>query len=301
MNKHVLITGATGMIGKALIRALLDRKYNVSILSTHTPVIPNVQVFKWDVNTKQIDIACFKGVDTIIHLAGENVAKEKWTVQRKQQIVDSRVQSTSLLLESLKKATHEVTTFISASAVGFYGDRGEEILTEESPVGAGFLPECCAKWESAVDAAAALGFRVVKLRTGVLIAKDEGALPAMAQPIKWFVGAPLGTGKQWIPWIHMEDMVGMYLYALEHELTGTFNAAAPNPVTNKTLTKALGQAIHRPIWPFAVPAPVMSLILGEMSVIALASTKTSAQKIIDAGYRFKFTNLQEALSEIYGK
>jgi uncharacterized protein (TIGR01777 family) len=301
MNKQVLITGATGMIGKALTKALLDRNYKVSILSTHPQSITNVQAFKWDVKTKAIDKACFEGVDTIIHLAGENIAKEKWTDHRKQEIIDSRVQSTSLLLESLKNIPHQVKSFVSASAVGFYGDRGEELLTEQSPVGQGFLAECCAKWEQSVDEAAAMGFRVLKLRTGVILAKEDGGLPAMAMPVKWFVGAPLGTGRQWIPWIHMADMIGMYLYVLEQELTGTFNAAGPNPVTNKTLTKALGKALHRPIWPLAVPAKVISLAMGEMSVIALNSTNISVEKILDAGYQFKYPHLQDALSEIYGE
>lgn len=300
-NKHVLITGATGMVGKALTKSLLDKKYTVSILSTRPQSIANVQVFNWNVNKKDIDNRCFEGVDTIIHLAGENVAKEKWTDRRKQEIVDSRTQSTALLLETLKTTPNKVKTFISASAVGFYGDRGDEVLTEESPVGLGFLSECCAKWEESVDAAAAMGLRVLKLRTGVILAKEEGGLPAMAMPVKLFLGAPLGTGKQWIPWIHMADMVGMYLHVIEQELSGTFNAAAPNPVTNKTLTKALAKTLHRPIWPFAVPAKVISLAMGEMSIIALASTNISVQKILNAGYQFQYPHLQDALSEIYNE
>jgi uncharacterized protein (TIGR01777 family) len=299
MTKHVLITGATGMIGKALIKALLEKKYRISVLSTRPRFMANVQVFKWDVSKRRIEAACFTGVDTIIHLAGENIAKEKWTDRRKQQIVDSRVLSTELLLNTLKTTDHQVTTFISASAVGFYGDRGDEILTEASEHGTGFLAECCARWEDAVQSAADIGLRVVKFRTGFIISNAEGGLPAMTLPIKWFVGAPLGTGKQWVAWIHMKDMVGMYLHALENPIEGTFNATAPNPVTNKTFTKALGSFLHRPIWPIAVPAKVIELFMGEMSVIALMSTNTSVQKILDTGYAFHFSQLQEALSDIY--
>jgi uncharacterized protein (TIGR01777 family) len=299
MKKHVLITGATGMIGKALIQSLLEKKYIVSTLSTHPKSTPHVQVFKWDVNKKVIDRQCFQGVTTIIHLAGENIAKEKWTDKRKREIVDSRVESTQLLLDTLKETDHQVKTFISASAVGYYGDREDEILHEESAPGTGFLTDCCVQWENVADGAAELGMRVVKFRTGFIIAKDEGGLPAMTQPIKLFVGAPLGTGKQWVPWIHMQDMVDMYVYALEHPISGTFNACAPNPVTNKTLTKALGKFLNRPIWPIKVPAKAIELIMGEMSVIALMSTNTSVQKILDAGYRFHFTQLAEALSDIY--
>jgi uncharacterized protein (TIGR01777 family) len=299
MIKHVLITGATGMIGKALIKALLKNKYTISVLSTHPRFIPNVQVFKWDVNKKRIEPACFTGVDAIIHLAGENIAKEKWTDLRKKQIIDSRVLSTELLLNTLKTIDHQVNTFISASAVGYYGDRGDEILNENSGKGTGFLADCCARWEDAVQLAADLNFRVVKFRTGFIISKTDGGLPAMAQPIKWFVGAPLGSGKQWVPWIHMIDMVGMYIYALENPIEGTFNACAPNPTTNRTLTKALGYFLHRPIWPITVPAKVIELIMGEMAVVALMSTNTSAQKILNIGYAFHFTQLQQALSDIY--
>ena len=299
MEKHVLITGATGMIGKALTQSLLEKNYTISTLSTHPKFTPNMQVFKWDVNRKVIDRECLKGVTAIIHLAGENIAKEKWTNKRKQEIINSRVGSTELLLDTLKKTDHQVTTFISASAVGFYGDREDEILTEESAPGTGFLADCCVQWENAADGAFELGMRVVKFRTGFIIAKDEGGLPAMTQPIKLFVGAPLGTGKQWVPWIHMRDMIDMYLYALENPISGTFNACAPNPVTNKTLTKALGKSLNRPIWPIKVPAKAIELIMGEMSVIALMSTNTSVQKLLDAGYRFHFTQLPEALSDIY--
>jgi uncharacterized protein (TIGR01777 family) len=298
MKKHVLITGATGMIGKALIKSLLESNHTISVLSTHPRFIANVQVFKWDVNKKRIEPKCFDGVDAIIHLAGENIAKEKWTDRRKQQIIDSRVLSTELLLNTLKTTEHQVKTFISASAVGFYGDRGDEILNENSSKGSGFLADCCASWEDAVQSAADLGLRVVKFRTGFIIAKAEGGLPAMARPIKWFVGAPLGSGKQWVPWIHMTDMVGMYLYALQHSIQGTFNACAPNPVTNKTLTKALGKFLRRPIWPITVPAKLIQLIMGEMSIIALMSTNTSTQKILDTGYTFRFTQLEQALSDI---
>jgi len=299
MEKHVLITGATGMIGKALIQSLLEKNYTISTLSTHPRAIPHVQVFKWDVNKKMIDRECFNGVTTIIHLAGENIAKEKWTDKRKQEIIDSRIGSIQLLLETLQQTAHQVSTFISASAVGFYGDREDEILNEESAPGTGFLADCCVQWENAAESAAKLGMRVVKFRTGFIIAKDEGGLPAMTQPIKLFAGAPLGSGKQWVPWIHMRDMVDMYIYALENPISGTFNACAPNPVTNKTLTKALGKFLHRPIWPIKVPAKAIELIMGEMSVIALMSTNTSVQKILDAGYRFQYTQLSDALSDIY--
>jgi uncharacterized protein (TIGR01777 family) len=299
MGKHVLITGATGMIGKALVQALLKKAYTISILSTHPRFIPNVQVFKWNPQNQVIDSNCFNGVNAIIHLAGANIAEGKWTPTRKQEIINSRVGSTELLYNTLKKTTHGVERVIAASATGFYGDRGDEILTETSGCGKGFLAECCMQWESAVDRGEELGLSIVKLRTGVILAEKEGALPAMATPVKWFAGAPLGSGKQWLPWIHLDDIVNMYIFALEKTFTGTFNACAPNPVSNETLTRSLAKQLGRPVWPFSVPAKLIELMLGEMSVIALMSTNTSAQKILDVGFTFEFTQLQEALTDIY--
>lgn len=301
MNQHILLTGATGMLGKALIKSLLETGYQVSMLSRKPAEISNVKVFLWDVDQKKIDKRCLEGVDTIIHLAGENIAKEKWSEERKKAIIDSRVLSARLLFDTLSVQANQVQHFISAAAVGYYGNRGEEILTEESPAGNDFMADCCTQWEEAADQFKTLGLRVVKIRTGVVLSKEDGALPQMAVPVKFFVGAPLGTGKQWIPWIHHRDMTQIYLHALKNEsIKGTYNACAPFPVTNKTLTKAIAKQLHRPVWPFAVPVPVMKAILGEMSAVVLNSTNTSAQKLLNTGFIFSFTQLEAALSDIYG-
>jgi len=301
MNQHILLTGATGMLGKALIKSLLETGYQVSMLSRKPAEISNVKVFLWDVDQKKIDKRCLEGVDTIIHLAGENIAKEKWSEERKKAIIDSRVLSARLLFDTLSVQANQVQHFISAAAVGYYGNRGEEILTEESPAGKDFMADCCTQWEEAADQFKTLGLRVVKIRTGVVLSKEDGALPQMAVPVKFFVGAPLGTGKQWIPWIHHRDMTQIYLHALKNEsIKGTYNACAPFPVTNKTLTKAIAKQLHRPVWPFAVPVPVMKAILGEMSAVVLNSTNTSAQKLLNTGFIFSFTQLEAALSDIYG-
>ncbi|RZM27917.1 MAG: TIGR01777 family protein [Pedobacter sp.] len=300
MSNHVLITGATGMIGKALIKKLLDKGHRVSVLSRQLKPIPGVQVYLWDVPKQQMDERALDGVDTIIHLAGASVADEKWTEKRKNEIVDSRVDSTALLYDTLSKHKNQVTAIISASAVGYYGDSGDEILTEETEPGYDFLARCCVEWENAVDKGKSLGLRITKFRTGVVLDNKEGALPTMAKPVKLFVGAALGTGKQWVPWIHLDDMVGMYIKALEDiTFMGTYNGCAPYPVTNATLTKALGKVLHRPIWPISVPAKVLDLLLGEMSTIALSSNNTSAQKILNTGFSFKYIRLSEALSDIY--
>lgn len=301
MKKHILLTGATGMLGKNLITSLLNKGYQVSILSRKAQKINGIKVFIWDVNAQTIDRSCLDGVDSIIHLAGENVSKEKWTEKRKKEITASRVQSAGLLFKTLQENQNQVTTFISAAAVGYYGDRTDEVLTEESPAGTDFLAECCVKWEKSADQFEALGIRVVKIRTGVVLAKNDGALPAMATPIKFFAGAPLGNGKQWVPWIHHDDMTQIYIHTLENSgISGTYNACAPFPVTNKTITKAIAKELNRPVWPFNVPEQVMKLILGEMSVIVLNSINTSAEKLVNTGFVFKHATLEAALTDIYG-
>jgi uncharacterized protein (TIGR01777 family) len=299
MDQHILLTGATGMLGKDLIDVLLQRGYRVSVLSRKPQQIKNVSVYLWDVYKQEIDINCLEGVDSIIHLAGENIAKEKWSDERKKEIVESRVLSAHLLYKTLVAHKNQVKDFISAAAVGYYGNRGDEILTEESPAGKGFMAECCIKWEEAAEQGKTLGIRVVKLRTGVVLQKNEGALPAMAKPIQLFAGAALGSGRQWVPWIHFKDMTQVYIHALENKsLRGAYNACAPFPVTNKTLTKAIARQLHRPVWPFNVPESVLGLIFGEMSAVVLNSTNTSAQQLLSTGFSFTYTVLEEALSDI---
>lgn len=299
MEKQVLITGATGMIGRTLVPALIQRGYKVSMLSRRARPLPNTRVFLWNVEDQTIDTNCFEGVTAIIHLAGENIAGKRWSDKRKKQIVDSRVNSTRLLYKGLASANHHVSTIIAASAVGFYGDRGDELLTESNTEGEGFLATCCAQWEASIEEGTAQNLRIVKLRTGFILDEKKGGLPLMALPTKLYAGAPLGTGQQWVPWIHLQDMVNMYIHALENPINGIYNAAAPTPVTNKALTQAIATALDRPVWPLSVPAPLLKTILGEMSVVALSSTKTSAQKILDTGFTFKYNLLEDALADIY--
>lgn len=301
MNKRILITGATGMIGKKLIDALQESGHIVSVLSRTQRNIPGVKSFLWDVYSGHIDANCMTNVNTIIHLAGENIAQQRWTNKRKQQIIDSRVLSTQLLYKTIKEQNAKVDTFISASAAGYYGDCGDEILTEDSPAGYGFMAQCCKQWEDAIDKGKYLGLRIVKFRTGVILTKGEGALASLEKPIKYFLGAPLGTGKQWIPWIHLDDIISMYKNAVESPLmVGAYNACAPFPVTNATLTKAIAKKLTRPVWPFHVPEKVLKMILGEMSEVVFISSNTSAQKLLSTDFKFKYTQLLDALSDIYG-
>ncbi|WP_316817821.1 TIGR01777 family oxidoreductase [Pedobacter nyackensis] len=300
MNKQILITGATGLIGKKIINALQKAGHTVSILSRKNIYIPGVKTYVWDVYHDKIDANCMTGIDTIIHLAGENIAAKKWTPKRKQQIIDSRVLSTRLLYKTIKETNATINTIISASAVGYYGDRGEEILTEDSPPGYGFMADCCKQWEEAVDEGKSHGIRIVKFRIGVILAKGEGALDSLEKPIKFFVGAALGPGNQWVPWIHIDDIVAMFTNAVENpSMNGAYNACAPFPVTNASLTKSIAQTLHRPVWPFNVPESLLKIILGEMSEVIFISTNASVQKLLSTDFKFKYIQLKDALSDIY--
>jgi len=300
MGNQILITGATGMVGKKLINTLYNNGHKVSILARKATNIKNATVYLWDVYKQTIDPNCLQGIDTIIHLAGESIAEKKWTKERKQQIIDSRVMSAQLLHKTIKETQSPVKTFISASAIGYYGNRGDEILTEESGTGTGFLSRCCKLWEEAVDEGTSYGLRTVKFRIGFVLNKSEGGLASLEKPIRYFVGAPLGSGKQWTPWVHVHDIVNMFVSAVENPLYhGAYNACAPFPVTNETLTKAIAKTIKRPVWPIHVPEKVLEMILGKMSILPLISTNTSAQKLLDAGFIFKYTHLEDALTDIY--
>jgi len=300
-SKHILVTGGTGAVGKHLTNLLLKNGYQVSHLSRNRGTDPRIKTFLWDVPKGQIDEQCIDDADVIIHLAGAGIADERWTDERKKELTDSRTQSIKLIYDLMLRKPNKVTRIISAAAIGYYGDRADEVLTEESAPGQGFMPECCIAWEKAVDEGKALGLSITKFRTGVVLDKNEGALPQMAKPIKFFVGAPLGTGKQWVPWIHWADVAGMYLFALEHDqLQGVFNMAAPNPATNQQLMKAIARQLHRPLWPIKVPAFIFKMLMSEMSTLVLGSTRVSPQKIKDAGYQFQYPDLGEALKDIYG-
>lgn len=301
MSKHILITGGTGLIGKHLTNLLLHKGYTVSDLSRSKGKDMCVKTYQWDVPNGKIDEACIDGVDVIVHLAGANVAGKRWTVSRKKEILDSRTKSIELIYDLLKKKKHNVQAVISASGISYYGDRGDELLTEDSSLGTGFLAEVSKEWEAAVDKGADLGLRIVKLRTGVVLDKKGGALPQLAGPVKWGIGSPLGNGQQWMPWIHWHDAVKLYLYAIMNtKLYGVYNMVAPNPVTNKQLVKALAKQLHRPLWAPNVPAFIIKLLFGEMGTVVLASTKVSAQKIADHGFEFDFPMIEDALKDIYG-
>jgi uncharacterized protein len=298
---RILITGGNGHLGKLLTEVLLNHGYEVNHLNRKAGTDERVKTYIWDVRKGRIDRECIDGAEMVVHLAGANIADKKWTESRKKELIDSRTKSIRLLYELIKSRPNRITTIISASAIGYYGDRGEDMLDEEREPGQGFLAECCVAWEKAVDEGKSLGLRIVKFRTGVVLDKNDGALLQMAKPIKFLVGSPLGKGRQWVPWIHWQDVVNMYLYAIEHiHLTGTYNMVAPEPVTNEQLTQDIARQLRKPLWLPNVPAFALKLLLGEMSTMVLNSTKVSAQKINDEGFEFEYPQLTEALTQIYG-
>jgi len=298
---NILITGGSGGLGKHLSDLLLSKGHSVSFLSRKPGHDNRIKSYTWDVKNGIIDEHSIDGVDTVIHLAGAGIAGKRWTTKRKKELVDSRVKSIELVYSLLIKKPHNVKTVISASAVGYYSNRGDELMTETSTPATDFIAKCCVEWEAAVDEGEKLNLRVVKFRTGVVLDKKAGALATIAIPVKLYIGSAIGSGKQWISWIHWEDVVNMYLFAIDNQtLKGTFNMVAPNPVTNAQLTRALAKQLKKPLWAPKVPAFLLKILLGEMSSVVLASTKVACDKITDAGFNFKYTNLQGSLAEIYG-
>lgn len=302
MIKTILITGGTGLVGTHLVEVLISRGYKINLLIRREPKFARVGVktFKYDVYKRQIDKECIIGADAIIHLAGEDISSRRWTDERKQQIRESRTESIRMIYELLRKTKNQISHIISASAVGYYGDRGDEILVEESLPAKDFLAETCIQWEQAVDEGNQFGLRIVKLRTGLILDSKKGALVEMSRPLRTGFGTILGSGNQWISWIHIKDVVNMYIFALENEdMRGAYNMAAPNPVTNEAMTHAIAKAMNRSVWFVHVPAFTLKLAMGEMSKLVLGSTRVSPDKIIRSGFKFAYPKLEDALNEIY--
>lgn len=299
-TKKILITGGTGLIGSRLVRNLRENGHFVRVLVRDRRAINTDEVSYWDVDNKIIDPECLNGIDTIIHLAGAGVADKRWSKKRKLVIVDSRIKSITLIYDTMRKAGKTVDTIISASGVGYYGNRSDEILDENSSNGNGFLATCCDLWEHAVDKGGDISRRIIKLRIGIVLNRQGGALVELEKPVKLFTGAPLGSGKQWVPWIHLDDMLGILEKAVDDKtLTGVYNACSLNPVTNVEFTKALAKKLKRPVWPVHVPDNLLKIYLGEMSEVALISTRASAKRISEAGFKFRYPVLEDALAELY--
>ena len=293
----VIITGGTGLVGKRLTALLTQKGYEVNILCRN-PMKQNE--YKWNISDNFIDSKVFQDAVAIIHLAGAGVADARWTEARKREIIDSRIKSADLIFKYLFKETHQIQHFISASAVGFYGDRGNEILSENSSNGSGFLAEVCALWENAADKINSLNIPVSKVRIGIVLSKDGGALHKLDLPVKFGIGAYIGNGKQFVPWIHIDDLCRIFIYLLENKkLNGTYNGCAPEIKTNKQMSQTIASVLNKPFIPFHAPAFILKTVMGEMANMLLMSNNCSSQKIINAGFSFQYPTLKDALENIY--
>ena len=297
--KKIIITGGTGLVGKRLTTFLQEKGYEVNILCRN-PKQPNE--YKWNIEANFIDEKVFENAIAIIHLAGAGVADKRWTDERKQEIIDSRVKSTQLLFQYLAKGKHQIQSFISASAVGFYGDRKNELLTEASSNGTGFLAEVCQLWENEVEKIASINIAVSKIRIGIVLSKDGGALPKLDFPIRFGIGAYIGNGKQFVPWIHIDDLCQIFYHLFEHKnQNSTYNACAPDVKTNKEMSKTIAHVLHRPFIPFPAPEFVLKTVMGEMATMLLMSNNCTSKKIQQTGFVFQFPTLEKALENIYQK
>lgn len=294
---NVLITGGTGLVGGMLTSILQSRGYKVGILTRSKKGRPGIKEFLWNVKDMHIDHEALAWADHIIHLAGENVG-QRWTKAVKDRILTSRINSTKLLYEELR-GDYDIKSFVSASAIGYYGDSQDKEVNEKSPKGSGFLADVVQKWESAVEEVKPYVDRLVKLRIGIVLTSDGGALEKMVLPVRLGLGSPLGSGQQWMSWIDVMDLCNMFVYALENPIKGTYNAVAPEPVTNKTMTKALGRQLNRPVFLPNVPEFVLKLALGEMSWIALTGSKVSCAAIQEEGFKFEFETLEKSLGHLF--
>jgi uncharacterized protein len=303
----IVLTGGTGLIGKALTQRLLKKGYKVIVLTRSMPgkqPEENLQYALWDVKAKKIDISALQKADHIIHLAGAGVVDKRWTNAYKKEIQESRTQSSALLIETLQQHENKVQTIVSASAIGWYGadtyETPQDGFIEAAPPDNNFLGETCRLWEESVDAAATLGKRVVKLRTGIVLSNNGGALAEFKKPLKFGLATILGSGKQMVSWVHIDDLCRMYVEAIQNtNLKGAYNAVAPAPISNKTLTLELAKTIRRRFFiPVFVPSFVLKIMLGESSIEVLKSCTVSCEKIKQAGFAFLYPSIQAALMQL---
>ncbi len=298
---NILITGSTGMIGTALIEFLKARGHRVTRL-VRTSEQSSEPVVRWDPNAGVLQASEIEGCDAVVHLAGESIAASRWTTVQKAKIRDSRVQGTTLLAEALAKLKQPPKVLVSASAIGYYGHRGDEALREESSPGTGFLPATCVEWEKAADPARQKGIRVVHPRFGIILSPKGGALAKMLLPFKLGAGGIIGNGKQYWSWVSLDDVIGAIHHAIVTEsVVGPMNVVAPRAVTNYEFTKTLGRVLSRPAI-FPLPAFAARLVLGEMAdELLLASARIEPARLVATGYKFRHTELEKALRELLGK
>lgn len=295
---NITLTGASGFIGRRLMKLLSSSGHNLHVLSRHagTNLPPGVKISVWDATGGLPPEPSVRDAECVIHLAGEPVA-QRWTAESKRRIRESRVQGTRSLVEAMSKLAEPPRALICASAIGYYGSRGDEILTEASPPGSDFLSELCIAWEGEAASAEQLGVRVVRIRIGMVLAPHGGALVRMLPPFRLGLGGRLGNGRQWMSWIHLDDLCEMFRFAAEHQVRGAMNGVAPNSVPNADFTRALASAVHRPAL-FPVPAFALRALFGEMAEVLLSSQRVVPKGAEQAGFQFRFPQLGPALSDL---
>ena len=301
MKEIVLITGASGAIARVLSKKL-ENQYSIRFLTRKKEA---ENEFEWDIENQIVDENAFENISHIIHLAGANISEKRWTEDRKKELISSRVDSAKLILNTLQKKNLKLKSFISASGINFYGTKTtDKIFIENDAPGNDFLSEVVVVWEKAADEFKEqnLAERVVKVRTAVVLSKNEGALAKMMTPIQFGIGSPLGSGKQYMPWIHIDDICSIYKFALKNpEVEGSYNASAPQHTTNENLTKLIAKVLNKPLFMPNVPTFILKLIFGELADALLEGSRASSEKIMKAGFEFQFPDLKMALEDLLKK
>ncbi|TVQ46242.1 MAG: TIGR01777 family protein [Saprospirales bacterium] len=297
-NKRVLIAGGTGLIGGHLCNFLKKEGCQVELLSRKAGLYNGIQAYQWSVDEMKISHPELDKVDVVINLAGASIADKKWSKERKKVIIESRINAAKTFEKYMLEGILKPKVYLSASAVGYYGDRGGEELTEDSDPGDDFLAQTTIKWEKSADLLKQFA-RVIKLRIGIVLSARGGALPEMANPQRFGIGALLGGGNQYMPWIHIDDVAGMILFLLTNEKAeGVFNAVSPNPVTQKEMVSAIAKGMGRPAIKLPAPAFALKLAMGEMATLVLNSNKVIPRRILNMGYEFIFTEASTALKDL---
>ncbi len=303
---HIVLTGGTGLIGRAFIAYLAPQGHTFTVFTRHPEkrpigLPPDVQRVKWTPQDPNALARVLRQADAVVNLMGENIAAERWNTARKNALYASRVENGRALASALRLAQPRPDVLLQASAVGYYGDRGDDLLDEDAPPGNDFLAQLCVDWEASTSSVESLGMRRVILRTGIVLSREGGALLSMMRPIQWGLGGPLGTGNQWMPWIHIHDQAAAMSFLLIHEEAhGPFNLTAPQPVTNRELTRAIARRLHRPAF-LRMGVWALRLAFGEMSQVLLASQRALPQRLLELGFQFHFPTLDAALDNLLGQ
>ena len=304
MAKTVLITGGTGMIGRRLTELLLEKGFKVSYLSRQKENITGVKVYRWDISKKYIEDGALETADYIVSLAGAGIADERWTEKRKKEIIESRTKGIELIANELQSRAYNVKACVCASGIGFYGaDTGNEHLDEEAVSGTDFIAHVSRQWEKSSELFENIKIRTTILRIGVVLSEKGGALPKIAAPIRFGAGSAIGSGKQWLSWIHLDDLCGMIIAAIENEKwKGIYNAVSPNPVTNSDFTRQIAKVLNRPLLLPNVPSFVLKMALGELADLVIGGNYVLNQKILDkTDFQYKFDTLFPALTNLLKK